>query len=137
MEVVSVKSEKKLRDCTIGVIVNVLDRGVVQLCLTFKSEYSKGRHTFRGDKSIYKMRMEFLFSKLKCKKWVGFGLVEDGRCWLSVSASHACEVPDLLWEIYKNILMYPCEQAFKDVGKKQDPTVASVPDLSFSELDGV
>lgn len=137
MEVVSVKSEKKLRDCTIGVIVNVLDRGVVQLCLTFKSEYGKGRHTFRGDKSMYKMRMEFLFSQLKCSKWVRFGLVEDGRCWLSVPPSHAGEVPDLLWEIYKNILMYPCEQAFKDVGKKQDSTVASVPDLSFSELDGV
>lgn len=48
MEVISVKSEKKLHDLTIGIIINVLDRGTVQLCLTFKSEYSKGRHTFRG-----------------------------------------------------------------------------------------
>ena len=137
MEVISVMSEKKLHDLTIGIIINVLDRGTVQLCLTFKSEYSKGRHTFRGDKSMYRFRMENLFSRLKCKQWVRFGLVEDGRCWLSVSPSHATEVPDLLWEIYKNILLYPCDKAYEDVGKKPDQTATSLPDLSFSELDGV
>lgn len=137
MEVITVKSEKKMRDCTIGIIVNLLDRGTVQLCLTFKSEYTPGRHTFTGNKSLYKMRMEFLFSKLKCKQWVRFGLVEDSRCWLSVPRSHAAEVPDLLWEIYKNILLYPCEKAYEAVGKKADPSATSVPDLSFSELDGV
>lgn len=137
MEVVSVKSKKKIRDCKIGVIVNVLSGGSIQLCLTFKSEYGLGRRSFRGDKSRYKMRMESLFSRLKCSKWVSFGLVEDDRCWLSVSASHAGEVPDLLWEIYKNILIYPCELAYKAVGKKPEPSATAVPDLSFSELDGV
>lgn len=137
MEVVSVKSEKKLHDCTIGIVVNVLDRGTVQLCLTFKSEYTPGRRTYTGNKSMYRPRMEYLFSRLKCKRWVKFGLVEDGRCWLSVPRSHSDEVPDLLWEIYKNILMYPCDQAYDDVGKKVDNTSISLPDLSFSELDGI
>ena len=137
MEVVNVKSERKVQDCTIGIIVNVLDRGNVQLCLTFKSEYNPSRHNFRGNKSMYKPRMEYLFSRLKCSKGIRFGLVEDGRCWLGVSPSHATEVPDLLWEIYKNILMYPCDQAYDDVGKKPDQSSTSLPDLSFSELDGV
>ena len=137
MEVVTVKSEKKVRDLKIGIIVNVLDRRNVQLCLTFKSEYNKARHSFKGDKSMYKPRMEFLFSRLKCKKWIRFGLVEDDRCWLGVPGSHATEVPDLLWEIYKNILMYPCSQAYDDVGKKPEQSATSLPDLSFSELDRV
>ena len=137
MEVVTVKSEKKLKDLNIGIIINVLDRGNVQLCLTFKSEYAKGRHTYRGDKSMYRMRMEFLFSRLKCKQWVRFALVENDRCWLGIPPSHATEVPDLLWEIYKNILLYPCDKAYEDVGKKPEPSATSLPDLSFSELDGV
>lgn len=137
MEVVTIKSEKKVKDCKIGVIVNMLSGGAVQLCLTFKSEYVKKRHAYTGNKSMYKMRMESLFSRLKCRKWVNFGLVEDDRCWLCVSRSHAAEVPDLLWEIYKNILLHPCEEAYADVGKKENPLATSLPDLSFSELDGV
>lgn len=137
MEVISVKSEKKLHDLTIGIIINVLDRGRVQICLTFKSEYSKGRHTFKGDKSMYKFRMDNLFARLKCKQWVNYGLVEDGRCWIGVPRAHTSEVPDLLWEIYKNILLYPCDKAYDDVGKKPEPSATSLPDLSFSELDGV
>ena len=90
-----------------------------------------------GDKSMYRFRMDALFSRLKCKKWVRFGLVENDRCWLGIPPSHATEVPDLLWEIYKNILLYPCDKAYEDVGKKPDQTVASLPDLSFSELDGL
>lgn len=137
MEVVTIKSEKKVKDCNIGIIVNVMDGGSVQLCLTFKSEYVQKRHSYAGDKSMYRMRMEFLFSRLKCKKWVRFALVENDRCWLGIPPSHANEVPDLLWEIYKNILMHPCDEAYADVGKKVDQSATSVPDLSFSELDGI
>ena len=137
MEVVNIKSEKKVKDLSIGVIINVLDRGSVQLCLTFKSEYNKSRHSFKGDRSMYKMRMDALFSRLKCKKWVRFGLAENDRCWLGIPKSHSSEVPDLLWEIYKNVLMYPCDQAYEDVGKKVEQSAPSVPDLSYSELDGV
>lgn len=137
MDVVEVKSDKKVDDCTIGIIVNRLDGGRVQICLTFRSEYVPRKRGFRGDKAKYRQRMSFLFSRLKCGGWVSFSLVEDGRCWLSVPRVHAAEVPDLLWEIYKNVLMYPCECAYDAVGTARDPVADSLPDLSFSELDSV